>query len=103
MLRGLTRCCLGDRNWQDDIDHAVELGRSTAAWTQVVVLAYPYVVHLATGALLPDEAAMRRTAEALQIAEQSGDNFTLANGHTGVRNDDDAGDTTPMKPRITSC
>jgi adenylate cyclase len=77
MLRGLTRCCLGDRQWEDDVDLAVELGRSTAAWTQVVVLAYPYVVHLLTGALLPDEAAVARTAEALQIAQQSGDNFTL--------------------------
>jgi hypothetical protein len=77
MLRGLTRCCLGDRHWRDDVDLAVELGRSTAAWTQVVVLAYPYVVHLTTGALLPDEMATRRTAEALQIAQQSGDNFTL--------------------------
>ena len=77
MLRGLTRCCLGDRNWKADIDLAVELGRSTAAWTQVVVLAYPYVVHLVTGALLPDEVAIARTAEALQIAQQSGDNFTL--------------------------
>jgi len=78
MLRGLTRCCLGEPDWWDDIDRAIELGRSTAAWTQVVVLAYPYVVLLTIGALVADEMATRRTAEALRIAQQAGDNFTLA-------------------------
>jgi hypothetical protein len=78
MLRGLTRCCMGDRAWRDDIDLAVDMARATAPWTQVVALAYPYVVHVPTGALLPDATAVRLTAEALRIAELSGDDFTLS-------------------------
>jgi adenylate cyclase len=95
MLRGLTRCCMGDHAWREDIELAVDMAGATAPWTQVVVLAYPYVVHIPTGALIADDTAVRLTSEALRIAEQSGDEFTLSMARGAVasvllrRNDSD--------------
>jgi len=36
-------------------------------------------INIGYGALLPDEVALQETADALEIADRSGDDFTLAN------------------------
>jgi adenylate cyclase len=75
-VAGLLECYFGRPRWKDRMDEAVTLGRASPD-THVVTVMYKYVV-IADGALLSDAAALQDTAEALQVAEQSGDNFVLA-------------------------
>ena len=77
MVRGIIRCCLGDSGSKEDFEKAIELARGADAFTNIVAAAYPYVVLIPTGALHPDEIAMSRTADALRLAEQYGDDFAL--------------------------
>ena len=46
--------------------------------TRALILFYKYALTIPNGALLPDAAALHETAELLEIAERSGDDFTLA-------------------------
>ncbi|MFG1931216.1 ATP-binding protein [Mycobacterium sp. NPDC048908] len=75
--RGLTRCLLGQRGWQDDFAQAIAAAdtlepamRSGALWTV-------RLIPIANGILLPDVVALRETTEILSAAEQFGDNFVL--------------------------
>ena len=77
MVRGIIRCCLGDSGCKDDFEQAIDLARGADALTKIITAAYPYVVHIPTGALHPDATAMSRTADALRLAEQYGDDFAL--------------------------
>ena len=45
--------------------------------TRQSVTFYNYTLTIPHGALLPDETALRDTAETLEIAEQSGDDWVL--------------------------
>jgi len=53
------------------------MARTFDPMTRVAATMYKYLLSFLNGALLPDEAALTDTAEALQIAEHSGDDFTL--------------------------
>jgi class 3 adenylate cyclase len=70
--------CLGRPGWQDDMDRALAVGRSTehadivAAVVCFVSGAIPY------GVLHPDDSAVREIEDALRIAERSGDDMALA-------------------------
>ena len=77
-LRASTRCCLGVRGWQQDFDSAVEIARGLDPFTHNTVVMIKYVT-IFNWALLPDEAVLHETAEALEIAKQFGDDFQLAN------------------------
>ena len=77
-LRASTRCCLGVRGWQQDFDSAVEIARGSDPFTHNTVVMIKYVT-IFNWALLPDDAALHETAEALEIAKQFGDDFQLAN------------------------
>ena len=77
MLRGAARCFLGDRGWRDDVDQALTMARGFDPTLRVLGLLYKYML-LTNGVWLPDEAALQETAEMLEIAERSGDDFTLA-------------------------
>jgi adenylate cyclase len=76
MLRGVGRACLGDRRWRDDVDQAATMVRAFEPAMRALVLLYKYFF-VACGVILPDEAALQETAEILELAERSGDDFTL--------------------------
>jgi adenylate cyclase len=77
-MRGLARLCLGIRGWQADFDEAVRVAALTDPTSHVGAILYKYVVAVPVGALAADAVALRETADALRIAEQAGDDFTLA-------------------------
>jgi adenylate cyclase len=75
--RGAAQCCLGIPGWKDDFDQAIAMARGFDATTHVIAIWFKYGT-IPNGTLPPDAVALQRTAEALRIAEQSGDDFTLA-------------------------
>jgi adenylate cyclase len=77
-MRGLARLCLGIQGWQADFDNAVGLAASVDATSHVAAIMFNYVVAVPVGALPADAVALRETAVALRIAEQAGDDFTVA-------------------------
>jgi len=78
LLRGSCRYCLGVPGWRQDLDQAIAMARSVGdAWGYLVGVVYKYRVAVHAGALLPDAAADRDTAEAMEIAEHSGDDFAV--------------------------
>ncbi len=81
-MRGMARMSLGQPGWNNDFDEAVTIARRFDPLTRAVAELYKYGLCILHGALLPDVAAVTHTAEALQIAEQFGDDFTLAIAQT---------------------
>ncbi len=77
MIRGCARCCLGDPDWQEDVDQAVTMSRAFEPSLRAILLLFKYIL-VGNGVWSPDEAAVQETAEMLEIAEQSGDNLALA-------------------------
>jgi adenylate cyclase len=75
-MRGLVKCCLGRPGWREDADQAIAMARGFDPMAHVTAIMYKYVP-IAIGALVPGAAVLRETAEALEIAEQSGDDLTL--------------------------
>jgi adenylate cyclase len=76
--RGLTRLCLGIQGWRSDFDEAVRLAASFTPMSHAGAILYKYVVAVPVGALPADAVALRETADALRIAEQAGDEYTMA-------------------------
>ena len=77
-LRASAACCLGIPGWKEDFDEAIAMARKTDKFTFCGVVQFKYIAVL-NWALLPDDVALQDTAEALEIAQHFGDNFTLAN------------------------
>ena len=77
LTRGTCRYCLGLPGWKEDLDQAIAMTRSIdpACYHVPVVYKYRFVAH--AGALLPDAAADRDTAEMMEMAEHSGDDFAV--------------------------
>ena len=91
-LRGSAACSLGIPGWKDDFDNAISMARAVEPLSYAGVVQFKYIAIL-YWALEADTTALRDTAEALQIAEEHGDDFTLVNawmarGLTLVRCDD---------------
>jgi class 3 adenylate cyclase len=78
VMRASARCALGIPGWRDDYDNAVETARRTDKFTFCAVVMFKYIA-TQSGVLLPDDDALRDTAEAFEIATQFGDDFTLTN------------------------
>ncbi len=78
VFRANARCCVGDDRWRADIDVAVTMGRRFDATTFAIILLMKYCITVPNGAMVPDAAALQESGELLEIAERSGDNFTLA-------------------------
>ncbi|MEB3021201.1 adenylate/guanylate cyclase domain-containing protein [[Mycobacterium] crassicus] len=77
-LRGANRCCLGIPGWREDLDQAIVTARTVVdAMSYVFTVLMRYFFPIWSGALLPDAAADRDTAEAIEIAEHSGDDFVV--------------------------
>jgi hypothetical protein len=64
--------------WRADADTAIAMAASLDATSRVQAIMYKYVLAIPTGALPADALALRETATALRIAEQAGDDLTLA-------------------------
>ena len=78
VIRASARCALGIPGWREDFDNAIALARRTDKFTFCAVVMFKYIA-TQSWALLPDDDALRDTAEALEIAKQFGDDFTLTN------------------------
>jgi adenylate cyclase len=76
MLRGCARCCLGDPGWRGDVEQAATMARAIDVTLRAVLLVFKYSIAV-NGAWLPDTADSDETAEVLEIAERSGQDFTL--------------------------
>ncbi|TDO07969.1 AAA ATPase-like protein [Mycobacterium sp. BK086] len=77
-LRGLARSSLGDPNWRDDLRDALTMAREVGGMTQASVVTYGYGVALLNGTLVPDATTLEHSAFALDAAERSGDDVSLA-------------------------
>jgi adenylate cyclase len=78
VMRASARCALGIPGWREDFDNAIAHARRTDKFTFCAVVMFKYIA-TQSWALLPDDDALRDTAEALEIAKQFGDDFTLTN------------------------
>ncbi|MFV1362206.1 adenylate/guanylate cyclase domain-containing protein [Mycolicibacterium elephantis] len=77
-LRGSARVCLGVSGWREDFGRAIAMARSIDPFSFCGVVQFKYIAVL-NWALQADDVALRDTAEALEIARRSADDFTLAN------------------------
>jgi adenylate cyclase len=76
-LRGGARACLGIAGWREDLRKATAIAQNYNPLTRQAVTFYTYVFAISYGVLLPDDTALRETAETLAIAEHAADNTTL--------------------------
>ena len=74
--RGAARACLGIPGWIDDLDEGIALVPSFDSTTRIIAAWFKYWT-VPNGAVVPDAAALRHTAEVLQIAEKAADDFNL--------------------------
>jgi adenylate cyclase len=77
-LRGYARLCLGMNGWRADGDTAVAVAAPYDSTSRVAAVMWKYLLAIPIGALPVNAVVLRETADALEIAEQFGDNFTLA-------------------------
>ncbi len=76
--RGVARYWLGLPGWRVDLDDAWARARTGDALSCATVGAYKYDLALFAGVVRSDDSALRAIGESLQICEQSGDDFALA-------------------------
>jgi adenylate cyclase len=76
-FRGAARWCLGIPGWRDDFAQAAAMARGPDPISLAGVMYFTYPLAIPAGALLPDATALRETADALAIAERSGDELAL--------------------------
>jgi hypothetical protein len=76
-LRGVCRFALGVNGWRDDLDRSVQMTRAgdMTSRTATILFKDGFIVH--NGGLLPDVLALAETADALDVAERAGDDFSL--------------------------
>ena len=77
LMRGSCRYSLGVPGWREDLDQATAIARSIDPTLLIVLVLYKYRFAAHAGAVLPDAAADRDTAEAMAMAEHSGDDFQV--------------------------
>ena len=79
-MRGHVKMCLGKPDWLDDAAESIAMAAPLDPTSYVLALLWKYVAAIPFGALPADSTAMRETAEALRIAEQTSDDFILGMG-----------------------
>jgi adenylate cyclase len=77
-FRGTARCCLALPGWKSDLKAAFEMARTFNPTMRSLVMMYGFGFAIVNGALLVDADSLRNTAEMLDAAERSGDDFPLA-------------------------
>lgn len=69
---------MGDPEWISDFDETLSLSRQAGdPMVHAVSLLYKYAVGLPNGCLMADDADLRKTGEALALAERYGDDFAV--------------------------
>jgi hypothetical protein len=76
-LRAIGRYQLGRPGWRDDQRHGLAMARSVDPRTYAGAVMYVYGAGIPNGVLRPDDSAMREVEDALEGAEQFGDDFAL--------------------------
>lgn len=76
VLRASAASTLGIDGWKEDYNRAVEMARAVDKFTFFAAVMFKYIA-VENWALLADDAALRETAEALELAHQFGDDFSL--------------------------
>jgi adenylate cyclase len=76
-MRGFTRLCLGINGWRSDADAAIAMAALVDPTSHVGAVMYKYLLAIPVGALPANTAALHETADALRVAEQTGDDFSL--------------------------
>jgi adenylate cyclase len=76
MLQATARLCLGAKGWKANLAQVVTLVGEFLPIGQPDVLVWKYALGLA-GAFKPDSAAVRETAEVLEIAQQRADDLSV--------------------------
>jgi class 3 adenylate cyclase len=74
--RGCAQMYLGQPGFREHCDKAIAIARPVDPASFAMAVMWKYM-HIAAGVFLVDHAALRDTADALAIAEQSGDDFAL--------------------------
>jgi adenylate cyclase len=77
LMRGSCRYCLGLPGWREDLVQATAMIRSVDPMSAMVPVLYKYRFALHAGVLIPDAAADRDSAEAMEMAEHSSDDFAV--------------------------
>ena len=77
-MRTAARSCLGRPGWQDDLRHGLDMARSADPMSRAAVVTWDYFAGISNGVLRADDRAVREIDDALQIAEQSGDDMAFA-------------------------
>jgi adenylate cyclase len=77
VLRGVARWSLGMSGWRNDLDRGTELARELYPTMLAGMMWRRYISAIPYGVLIPDEAALRDSADTLTVAEQSGDDLAL--------------------------
>jgi adenylate cyclase len=76
--RAAARSSLGRPGWSDDFQTAIVMAGRFDAFSRVFTVMFRAIT-IPNGLVLADETFQRETAEVLEVAEQSGDDFTLTN------------------------
>ena len=76
-MKGLAKMRLGIDGWQADADAAIAMAAPLDPTSHVATIMWKYISAIPIGALAADTTALTETAEALRIAEQTGDDFIL--------------------------
>jgi adenylate cyclase len=76
-FRGAARWSLGIPGWKDDFARGLAMARAADPISFAGVIFHTYPLAITNGALLPDATALPDTADALAIAERSGDELAL--------------------------
>jgi hypothetical protein len=75
--RAIARYQLGRPGWRDDQRHGLAMARSADPRTYAGAVAFVYGAAIPAGVLRPDDRVVREVEDALQGAEQFGDDFAL--------------------------
>ncbi len=76
MVRATARAACGEPGWRTDLESCLALCREVAPVGYPVMLLYKYY-GVPTGTVLPDTGALTETAEALELSQRLGDDWTL--------------------------
>src|SRR6202008_3056497 len=77
LLRGCTRCCLGDQRWRGDVGKAATIVRALDGRMRALGSLIRCGLTINNGVLVPDAMAEQETAELLEITERSADRYAL--------------------------
>ncbi len=77
LMRGSCGYSVGAPGWREDLDRAIAMARKIDPTCYHIPVLYKYRFAAHAGVVLPDAAADRDTAEAMAMAEHSGDDFQV--------------------------